>query len=151
MPSYAGLKELHSFENVEDIAYLIDAWKKLAHREGAAECSASARCVKPISQFGVLLHQKLWDACSSIAIVSFFNDLNVVGLVRLSGAGMQRRAWNANAWSGTLDPPSCSLTAAYRTSTALEGEALPKLFGQMGIVADTLFDTADRMIAASGN
>lgn len=44
---------------------------------------------------------------------------------------------------------SCRFNAAY--CTALEGEALPHIFGQMDIVADTLPDMADKMIAASGN
>ncbi|KAH6962056.1 hypothetical protein BKA56DRAFT_699110, partial [Ilyonectria sp. MPI-CAGE-AT-0026] len=89
---YAGLKGPHSFKSAEDVAYLIDEWKKLALREGAAESSASASCAKPVSQFGVLRQQRLWDACSSIGIVSFFIDRSVVDLMRLIALVMHWRA-----------------------------------------------------------
>lgn len=35
---YAGIQEPHAFASQDDVAHLVDEWKKLSLREGAAEC-----------------------------------------------------------------------------------------------------------------
>ncbi|KAK7409068.1 hypothetical protein QQX98_008772 [Neonectria punicea] len=161
---YAGIQDPHAFASQDDVAYLVDEWKKLSLREGAAECVSKlreagftvwcftagdiARVQGYFSRGGVEMPAESLLSCDSAGLAKPTPEAYEPILKRLSADGSKPWFAAAHLWDAST-AKTVGFNAAY--CTALEGEALPQIFGQMDIVADTLPDMADKIIAASSS
>ncbi|KAH7141784.1 haloacid dehalogenase-like hydrolase [Dactylonectria macrodidyma] len=161
---YAGIKDPHSFASEDDVAYLVQEWKKLVLREGAAECISKLReagftvwCftagdIAPVrgyfSRGGVEMPVESLLSCDSAGLAKPTLEAYEPILKRLSADGSKPWFAAAHLWDAST-AKTVVFSAAY--CTTLEGEALPDIFGQMDIVTDTLPDMADKIITASSS
>ncbi|TDZ34525.1 2-haloalkanoic acid dehalogenase [Colletotrichum spinosum] len=158
---YAGVEDPRAFASGEDVAHLIDEWKKLNLREGAAECVRKlrdagftvwcftagdlARVGGYFSRGGVDMPVENLLSCDSSGLAKPTPEAYAPILEKLSAAGGTPWFAAAHLWDASTTQ-TVGFKAAY--CTALEGEALPDIFGQMDVVADTLPDMADKIIAS---
>ncbi|KAK7428887.1 hypothetical protein QQZ08_004657 [Neonectria magnoliae] len=161
---YAGIQDPHAFASQDDVAHLVDEWKKLSLREGAAECVSKlreagftvwcftagdiARVQGYFSRGGVEMPAESLLSCDSVGLAKPTPEAYEPILKRLSAHGSKPWFAAAHLWDAST-AKTVGFNAAY--CTALEGEALPHIFGQMDIVSDTLPDMADKIIAASSS
>ncbi|KZL80103.1 haloacid dehalogenase-like hydrolase [Colletotrichum incanum] len=159
---YAGVKEPRSFASDEDVAYLIDEWKKLQLREGAAECISKlrnagftvwcftagdlARVGGYFSRGGVDMPVENLLSCDSTGLAKPTPEAYTPILERLSAGGCMPWFAAAHLWDAST-AKTVGFKAAY--CSALEGEALPEIFGEMDVVAETLPSMADKIITTS--
>ncbi|GJC87471.1 (S)-2-haloacid dehalogenase [Colletotrichum liriopes] len=157
---YAGIEEPRSFASDEDVAYLIDEWKKLQLREGAAECISKlrnagftvwcftagdlARVGGYFSRGRVEMPVENLLSCDSTGLAKPTPEAYIPILEKLSAGGCKPWFAAAHLWDAST-AKTVGFKAAY--CSALEGEALPEIFGEMDVVAETLPAMADKIIA----
>ncbi|KAK2764136.1 2-haloalkanoic acid dehalogenase [Colletotrichum kahawae] len=156
---YAGIEKPREFCTDDDVNYLIDEWKKLRLREGAAECVQKlrdagftvwcftagdiARVGGYFSRGGVEMPVENLLSCDSSGLAKPTPEAYAPILKKLSENG---KPWFAAAhlWDAST-AKTVGFNAAY--CEALEGEELPGIFGKMDVVAKTLPEMADKIIA----
>ncbi|KAH8660300.1 haloacid dehalogenase-like hydrolase [Xylariales sp. PMI_506] len=159
---YSGIENPREFVSEEDIAYVMSEWRQLRLREGAAECIEKLRgagftvwCFTAgdlervggyFTRGGVNMPVENLLSCDSVGLAKPNPEAYKPILSKLSGSGSKPWFAAAHLWDAST-AMTVGFNAAY--CTALEGEALPEIFGQMDIVADTLPEMADKIIAAS--
>ncbi|GKT50579.1 2-haloalkanoic acid dehalogenase [Colletotrichum spaethianum] len=157
---YAGIENPRSFASDEDVTYLIDEWKKLQLREGAAECITKlrnagftvwcftagdiARVGGYFSRGGVDMPAENLLSCDTSGLAKPTPEAYTPILEKLSAGGGKPWFAAAHLWDAST-AKTVGFNAAY--CTAMEGEALPEIFGEMDVVAETLPAMADKMIA----
>ncbi|KAK2008864.1 haloacid dehalogenase-like hydrolase [Colletotrichum eremochloae] len=159
---YAGVEEPRSFASEEDVAWLVDEYKKLYLRDGAAECIAklraagftvwcfttgdAARVGGYFARGGVDMPAENLVSCDSMGLAKPTPEAYTPILAKVSGGGGKPWFAAAHLWDASA-AKAFGFKAAY--CTAMEGEALPDIFGEVDVVADTLPAMADKLIAAS--
>ncbi|KXJ84720.1 haloacid dehalogenase-like hydrolase [Microdochium bolleyi] len=159
---YAGVEDQRAFASPDDVAYLIGEWKRMELRDGAAEC------IRKLRDAGFTIY--CFTAGDVPRVAGYFQragvDMPADHVLSCDTAGLakptldayrpilarfttdQGKPWFAAAhlWDASAAKAG-GFNAAY--CTALEGENLSEIFGQMDVVADTLPDMADKVIAES--
>ncbi|PLB47606.1 HAD-like protein [Aspergillus steynii IBT 23096] len=163
----AGIRDPKAFASREDLDAVLQAYKSLTAREGAAEC------VRLLTEAGFTV----WGLTAGSKVrVSGYLDAGEVGIPegRLlscdeGGVGKPdlrayRPLWErlttdergedegvwfaaAHAWDVSA-ARRVGFKAAY--CTALEGEPIPELFGEMDVVGESLVEMAKGIITAQG-
>ncbi|EWY79864.1 2-haloacid dehalogenase [Fusarium oxysporum NRRL 32931] len=157
---YAGIEDPRSFASAEDVSYLINEWKQLNLREGAAECVSKlreagftvwcftagdvARVRGYFSRGGIDMPAANILSCDSAGLAKPTPEAYTPILKKLSANGCKPWFAAAHLWDAST-AQTVGFNAAY--CTALEGEELPGIFGKMDVVAETLPAMADRIIA----
>ncbi|SCO86262.1 related to 2-haloalkanoic acid dehalogenase [Fusarium oxysporum] len=159
---YAGIENPRSFATAEDVAYLMNEFKELKLRDGAAECIQKLRdagftvwCFTTgdisrvggyFSKAGVDLPVENLLSCDTDGVSKPCPEAYKPILNRL--ATSESKPWFAAAhlWDAS-GAQSVGFNTAY--STILEGEYLSEIYGELDVVAETLPSMADRIIVAS--
>ncbi|KAH6987074.1 haloacid dehalogenase-like hydrolase [Ilyonectria destructans] len=127
-------------------------FKKQAFREGAAECISKLRDITPakgyFSRGGVNMPIESILSYDTAGLAKPTSEAYEPILKRLSADGSKPWFTAAHLWDAST-AKTVGFDAAY--CTTLKGEALPDIFGQVDIFADTLPDMVGKMIAASSS
>ncbi|KAH7185143.1 haloacid dehalogenase-like hydrolase [Fusarium flagelliforme] len=159
---YAGIEKPHEFATGEDVDYLINEWKNLRLREGAAECVAKlrdagftvwcftagdiARVGGYLAKGGVDMPAENLLSCDTAGVAKPIPEAYAPVFKKLSADGSKPWFAAAHLWDS-----SAAQTVGFKTAycTALEGEELPDIFGKMDVVEETLPSMADKIIEAA--
>ncbi|KAJ4244600.1 hypothetical protein NW762_014456 [Fusarium torreyae] len=160
---YAGVENPRSFASPEDVACVIEGWKKLGLRDGASECISKlrdagftvwcftagdiARVGGYFTQGGVDLPPENLLSCDTSGIAKPSPEAYDPIFKKLSVDGSKPWFAAAHLWDS-----SAAQSVGFKTAycTALEGEELPGIFGKMDVIEETLPAMADRIIAVVG-
>ncbi|VTT80422.1 unnamed protein product [Fusarium fujikuroi] len=159
---YAGVENPRSFAAAEDVAYLMNEFKELKLRDGAAECIQKLRdagftvwCFTTgdisrvggyFSKAGVDMPAENLLSCDTNGVAKPCPEAYGPILNKLSTS--ESKPWFAAAH---LWDVSGAKSAGFRTaySMVLEGEYLYEIYGELNVVAETLPAMADKIIAAT--
>ncbi|KAH8424952.1 uncharacterized protein LDX57_002698 [Aspergillus melleus] len=161
----AGIQEPREFASPEDLEVLMDAYRGLDSRDGARECVSLLteagftvwgftaggldRVRGYLDDGGIRIPEGRLLSCDEAGVGK--PDLRAYGPLweRLrKDAGADGEVWfaAAHAWDVSA-ARRVGFKAAY--CTALEGEVIPQLFGEMDVVGESLVKMAEGVIAAS--
>ncbi|KAF1960773.1 haloacid dehalogenase-like hydrolase [Byssothecium circinans] len=162
MLMYAGIKEPRKFASPEDTEWLVNEWRKLELRPGAAEC------VQKLRDAGFTVW--CFTAGDIERVGGYFKsagvDLPAANLLSCDSSGVAKP--DPNAYKPVLEKlaaesnstpwfaaahmwdVSTARTVGFKGAytTVLEAEPLHDIFGDMEVVADSLAGLADGIIAA---
>ncbi|KAF5694415.1 2-haloalkanoic acid dehalogenase [Fusarium globosum] len=157
---YAGVENPRSFAAAEDVAYLMNEFKELKLRDGAAKCIQKLRnagftvwCFTTgdisrvggyFSRAGVDMPAENLLSCDTNGVAKPCPEAYGPILNKLSTS--ESKPWFAAAH---LWDVSGAKSAGFRTaySMVLEGEYLYEIYGELDVVAETLPAMADKIIA----
>ncbi|RYO80316.1 hypothetical protein DL766_005059 [Monosporascus sp. MC13-8B] len=159
----AGVTEPRRFVVQEDVDLLVDAFKGLEMRPGAAECIAMLRDAGftvwgftagdlervggYFARAGIDMPAENLLSCDSTGKSKPEPECYRPVLEKLSSSGTQPWFAAAHMWDASAARAQ-GFKAAY--TTVFEGEPLHELFGDMDVVADSLPAMANKIIAAEG-
>ena len=158
----AGIAEPRKFATDEDLAVMMQGYADLEMRPGARECIQKLRDagftvrgftmgdLKRVRRYfersGIDMPAEHLSSCDDIGIGKPALEAYEPLLKQLNADGSQPWFAAAHLWD-----TSAAKRAGYRAAfcTVWEGEALPDIFGEVDVVADTLPEMADKVIAAT--
>ncbi|KAK3707713.1 hypothetical protein LTR37_011890 [Vermiconidia calcicola] len=158
----SGISEPREFATEQDLSALMKGYANLQMRPGAAECVQKLRdagfTVWGFTMGDLQRVQSYFDnssinmpkenllSCDSAKVGKPDPEAYKPLLKRLSSGGSQPWFAAAHQWDA-----SAARSTGYRGAycTVWEGEALMDVFGDMDVVAETLPELADKVIAAS--
>ncbi|KAG7411807.1 (S)-2-haloacid dehalogenase 2 [Fusarium oxysporum f. sp. rapae] len=159
---YAGIDNPRSFATADDVAYLMNEFKELKLRDGAAECIQKLRdagftvlCFTTgdisrvggyFSKAGVDLPAENLLSCDTDGVAKPCPEAYEPILNKLSTSKSKPWFAAAHLWDAS-GAQSVGFNTAY--STVLEGEYLSEIYGELDVVAETLPAMADKIIVAS--
>ena len=157
----AGISDPRKFASDKDLAVMMQGYADLEMRPGARECIQKYRDagftvwgftmgdLKRVSRYfersGIEMPAENLSSCDSLGIGKPSPEAYKPLLIQLSADGSQPWFAAAHLWD-----TSGAKRAGYRGAfcTVWEGEALPEIFGEVEVVADSLPEMADKVIAA---
>ncbi|KXT07164.1 hypothetical protein AC578_2385 [Pseudocercospora eumusae] len=159
----AGIPNARDFASADDLKYIMEeGYMKLELRPGAKECIQKLRDggftvraftmgdLKRVGAYfknaGVELPAEHLMSCDTTGVGKPDPAAYKPVFDALSKSGSQPWFAAAHLWDASAAKRS-GFKGAY--CTVYEGEELPDLFGKMDVVADTLPDMADKIVAAS--
>ncbi|CAN8104666.1 unnamed protein product [Discula destructiva] len=163
MLRYAGVESPKDFASAEDVSWLVGEWKKLYLRPGAKECVEKLRAagftvwcftagdVARVGGYfklaGVDMPAENLLSCDTHGVAKPVPSAYRPLLERLT-TEEGKRPWFA---AGHMWDVSTARTVGFHGaySTILEGEPLTEVFGEMDVVAPSLPEMADGIIAAT--
>ncbi|KAF5535789.1 2-haloalkanoic acid dehalogenase [Fusarium napiforme] len=159
---YAGVENPRSFATAEDVTYLMDEFKELKLRDGAAECIQKLRdagftvwcfTTGDISRVGGYFAKAGVDmpaanllSCDTDGVAKPCPEAYGPILKKLSTSGSKPWFAAAHLWDAS-GAQSAGFKTAY--SMVLEGEYLYEIYGELDVVAQALPTMAEDIIAAT--
>ncbi|KAI0473621.1 haloacid dehalogenase-like hydrolase [Xylariaceae sp. FL0804] len=159
---YAGVADPRAFASADDVAHLVAEWRQLRLRPGAASCverlraagftvwcftaADLARVQGYFRAAGVDMPAANVLSCDTAGVAKPQPEAYKPLLEKLGAAGGKPWFAAAHMWD-----VSTARTIGFKGAycTVLEMEPLHEVFGEMDVVADTLPDMADKIIAAA--
>ncbi|KAH6640095.1 haloacid dehalogenase-like hydrolase [Truncatella angustata] len=159
---YAGISQPRTFAMPEDVQYIIGEWRKLDLRPGAAECISKLReagftvyCFTTaelsrvqgyFDRGGVEMPAEHLISCDTAGLAKPIPEAYKQIWGKFSSSSVKPWFAAAHMWDVSA-ATKVGFRGAY--ATVLEGEALPEIFGELEIMAETLPEMAEKIIEAS--
>ena len=158
----AGISEPRQFASDEELATIMQGYADLEMRPGAGECIQKFRDagftvygftmgdLKRVARYfersGIDMPAENLSSCDSIGVGKPDPKAYEPLLRQLSADGSKPWFAAAHLWD-----TSAAKRTGYRGAfcTVWEGESLPEIFGDVDVVADTLPEMADKVIAST--